>query len=83
MSKAQVITNDELVRVLKAKIGEKTVKAFAAESGVSFQFLYHVLAGKYEVGPKVAGLLGYQQITTFRRIPRVSKKPNAPRQAKA
>jgi hypothetical protein len=72
-----LISNSQLRDLVIAKRGKKTLTKYAAELGVSFQFLGKVLQGEYLPGPTIAKNLGYEQVITysFRRSRKKARKP--------
>jgi ribosomal protein L11 len=74
------ITNEQLRDIVIAKRGKLTLQKYAAQLGVSFQFLGKVISGDYTPGPTIAKRLGYDQVitVTFRK-----RKPRKAAKAKA
>ena len=56
-------------RVLNARCKGRVVRDVAAEIGVSRGFIFHVLAGRKQPGPKVLDYLGLERYEAYRRKP--------------
>lgn len=65
----KIISGDELLGILRARVTEATSKASAATAlGISRQYIGEVLAGKWLPGPKLLARLGYEKVTMYRRV---------------
>lgn len=70
------------MELLRKRIGNRSAKLLAPEFGVSYQFLYKVLAGIYDPGPSIAKALGFEQFVGYRRVKAVKKTQKRPRERK-
>jgi hypothetical protein len=82
MSKHQVISAEDFLKVLSKSRKGRTLRVFAAELGVAYQFLGQVFAGKCHPGPTIAKKLGYEQVFAYRRSARSKAKSRKPRNSK-
>lgn len=64
------LTRDDVIALLKAKQGDRTVTAFAEEFGVSTAYMSDVLRGNRSLGPGILGPLGLVAETevTYRKV---------------
>lgn len=51
-------TRDEVSGLLRSRIGQESPRKFGERLGLSSQFIYMVLGGKCEPGPKLLKFLG-------------------------
>lgn len=57
-------TEKQLVRELKRRQGEDSLRVFAVKVGVTAAYLSDIFAGNRAVGPKVFKYLGYSRAKT-------------------
>jgi hypothetical protein len=58
MRKRHKLTHDEVMARLKAKQGERSLRVFGAELGLSAAYLSDVYLGRRGIGPKLLKTLG-------------------------
>lgn len=80
LKKTRLLSQAEFVKLMQKMRAGKTLRIFAAELGVSFQFLGHVFQGKYIPGPTVAQALGYEQVVAYRKAAKRKAKVKAKRE---
>lgn len=54
-------TQDEVIEMIRKRIGNKTQREFALEIGVSQQYLNDILQGRRTPGPSILGYLGLEK----------------------
>jgi hypothetical protein len=69
--RTELVSVEDFTQALRERLpkthGGRTV--FAAELGVSTQFLSRVLAGQAKPGPAIAKAMGYKQVVAFVELP--------------
>lgn len=63
------IDANEMRRIVRDGRGEKRMTVYAAELGVSTQYLGKVLSGDAVPGPTIAKAMGYEQVIAYRMAP--------------
>jgi len=59
------LTVDQVVSLLEARRGDRTLEQFAAEVGVSYQYLGHIFRRVRSPGRDVLKYLGLKKITLY------------------
>lgn len=60
-AKAKLITREMAIRRLRELQGSRTLRAFAAELGISYQYLSEIMCGRRNLGPLVLQHLGLEK----------------------
>lgn len=68
------LTEFEFVELLEAERGNRPLRDFAGELGVSNTFLGAVLNRQKPIGGKIPDAMGYEAVTLYRRIETDQKK---------
>lgn len=68
MSNHHFLTSEEIVAMLRAKRGGKTLKQFADEIGCTFQFVSQVFHGVRIPGGEMLDYLGIEKVTVYRKV---------------
>lgn len=61
MRKQPQLTREDVLAKLRERQGEKSLRAFAAELGLSAPYLSDVYNGRRDPGPSILGLLGLRK----------------------
>jgi hypothetical protein len=64
---ADYLTSDQVVAMLEAKRGDRTLEEFADEVGVSYQFLGHIFRRVRAPGREVLRYLGLRRIILYQK----------------
>jgi hypothetical protein len=59
------MSDEQVIAVLKARQGDKSVREFARELNVSAAYLSDVYLGRRAPGPKILSPLGYKRVRTI------------------
>lgn len=78
MREVTIITNAELVKIIKRQMeqDQMTIAATARKIGVNYQYFYEMVIGRWPVTPEVARHFGYDRLD-YVFTPRPARKARA------
>ncbi len=72
-----MLDDDQLDKIIRKGQGDKSLRAYAREIGVSAPYLSDVLRGNRNPGPKILKFFGLQQTKKVTVTYTVTKKPKS------
>jgi transcriptional regulator with XRE-family HTH domain len=69
----KTLTRQEVVELLKKRMGKKTLRGFGEEIGLSAPYLSDVFRGNREPGPSILAVIGVEKVfktteTTYTKV---------------